>query len=147
MVNYCIMRYNIYKLLILVTCCYILFLTYKQPSFTFKTLFPDNDITYYTKLKLEDGQNFNCAGLYANVDIVGTNIKGESMEVGYEELYVCLSKLKANIFRCEYIHDLNLTMLYGYSPLIEKTLNGINLQIAVYTDHAIIGWPMIYGSF
>ena len=146
-----VMRYNTFKLLVLILCCYMLCLAFNsEQSFSFGRYFPDGEISYYTLTKIEGGQNFDCAGLFCNSQ-TSPNIEvvGESIVVPYEDLHKYISTLNAQIIRKEYLTQLNLTLLYAHSPVIDCKLKDTttNLQIAVYSDHAVIGWPMIYGSF
>ncbi len=74
---------------------------------------------------------------------------GESMVIYNFEAGAAIKTLRATIIKTEVVN--NATIIYANSPLINSsvTIEGkkINLQIANYSDHSVIGWPLILGSF
>ena len=79
-----------------------------------------------------------------------SNILGESITINNFEPASALKELKAKVVKTEYL-ETGATVIYAYSNLIPQSVDveneKINLQIAYYETHSVIGWPLILGSF
>ena len=86
---------------------------------------------------------------FANNDIENNKI-GESIVVENLEVGSALNELKASVLKTEYLDD-GTVVIYAKSSLINESVGlsfgEINLQIATKEDRAVIGWPLIIGSY
>lgn len=75
---------------------------------------------------------------------------GESMTIYNFEPISALKTLQATVIKTETLTD-GTSVIYAYTDLIDKTVDvegkKVNLQLACYEDHTVIGWPLILGSF
>lgn len=103
----------------------------------------------YTANKLSEKSTYT-GNLYVNHELPNTKVLGESMKILNSEPLIALNKLDAQVVKTEYLQT-GASVIYAYSPKIKNTISAynknVNLQIAVYDDYYIIGWPLILGSF
>lgn len=82
--------------------------------------------------------------------VVKGKVIGESVKTTNTELVKLLNDLDARVVKSEYL-DCGAVVISAFSPKIEESImlddKEVNLQIASYTDYAIVGWPVILGSF
>ena len=147
------MRYNITKFLILLMCLYLLVLFFNQydTSFSLSQQVNGTNLLYYTEISASENA-ICCGNLFINTKIENdAKVIGESIEIESEKLESVLKNLKFKFKAKEYIEANNLYVLYGFSDKIPNITHYgnylTNLQIAVYENYCIIGWPMILGSF
>ena len=111
----------------------------------------DGEITVYTNRPIDD-TSIHTGSCYlsttSNYD--KSDIIGESMWIDNFEPISAINELKAEIVDSEYLEN-GVYIIYAYTDLIGKTVTRdnkrVNIQIACYDDHSVIGWPLILGSF
>ena len=135
------------KLIIFLFLISTLFYTHSfNNSFCIKNYFTGEYTAYSSSSNTKDINLGFCS-------ITNTKTKstiGESIICQNLELSAAIKTLKATVLKKEYL-DCNTVVIYGYSPLINKSVNlnnlKVNIQIAVKDNEIIIGWPLILGSF
>ncbi len=96
-------------------------------------------------------KSINLGACYMD-SVVGAkeNVQGESLTLNNFEPIDALRKLNAKVIKVENLEG-GATILYAYSTKIPKSVivedEKVNLQIAHYDSHTVIGWPLILGSF
>ena len=79
-----------------------------------------------------------------------TKIVGESMTIQNFEPIAALKQLDAKLIKTERL-DSGAQVFYAYSNKIKSSVEvdgqKVNLQIAYYDEYAVVGWPLILGSF
>ena len=134
------------KFIVLAVLLLILILNSVQTksNFSLKDYFDFGELTIYSNYKSEILPN-------VSMNTYKGEVIGESLFLKNYEADAILKKLNAQIKFLEYIDNLDLSIIYAYSPIISKTVElkntSINLQIAVANDYLVVGWPMILGSF
>lgn len=114
----------------------------------------DGDIMYtYTNENI-NSTSVKITNTYMSSSAKGANrrnLLGESMYFDNLEVGSAIKTLKLSVKFTEHLKSEHLTIIYGYSPLINTTkyIKGrlINVQIAISSEYTIIGWPAIFGSF
>lgn len=85
---------------------------------------------------------------YGKVDV--KELIGESLTIKNLEVGAALKTLNARVIYSENLAS-GAMVIYAYSPKIHKNVKfnnkKVNLQIAVYNDYSVVGWPLILGSF
>ncbi len=119
-------------------------------DFTLANYFSGNYYAY-TDIKLNSDSTFLGSCYMVNHQIGDvTKLVGESMVINNFEPTAALKKLKAQVRKTEYL-DTGASVIYAYSPLINKEVEidnlKVNIQIACYDEYSVIGWPLILGSF
>ena len=80
----------------------------------------------------------------------GNDVIGESVRVKNFEPISALETLNAELIKTEVL-DTGTVVMYAFTDLIDENVEldgkSVNLQLAVYDDYCIIGWPLILGSF
>lgn len=106
------------------------------------------EYTVYTS-----NQNKNSIDLgfcYMSTEVNVDGVVGESMVVKNLEVSKALKDLNARVVKSEYLEN-GTTVIYAYSHLIDDKVtienNYVNLQIAITGEHAVVGWPLILGSY
>lgn len=139
------------KKLLLVIFMFLILINSKQPNnFSLLDYFTGEYQAYTMQPELEN--NVFLGNCYINYGKINNNnlLIGESMTINNFEPSSALQKLKAIVVKTEYLEN-GATVIYAYSPLINKNvkLNNrkVNLQIAHYEQYSVIGWPLILGSF
>jgi len=108
------------------------------------------DYVSYSSCALNEKSIFT-GSCYINFSKSDKNEKiGESITVKNFEPSAALKELKADVVKTEYLNS-GATVIYAYSKLIPQNVEieneKVNLQIAYYETHSVIGWPLILGSF
>ena len=79
-----------------------------------------------------------------------SNTIGECITINDFEPASALKELKARVVKTEYL-ETGATVIYAYSNLIPRSVcvenEKVNLQIAYYETHSVVGWPLILGGF
>lgn len=139
--------------LFIIIFCGIFFSPNNNRDFSLSKYFSGNTLYTYTSEYINPTST-KITNTYMSSSSTGAtsqNLLGESMYFDNLEVGYALKTLKANVKFTEYLPDEHLTIIYGYSPLINKNKiikdKTINLQIAISSEYAIIGWPVIFGSF
>ena len=103
----------------------------------------------YSNQPLKDNSIYT-GSCYINSEINSKEIIGESITVKNFEPSAAIKELKAKVVKTEYLES-GAIVIYAYSKFIPKSVKleseKVNLQIAYYETHSIIGWPLILGSF
>ena len=80
----------------------------------------------------------------------GEYVIGESMTITNFEPMSALKTLQAQLVKTETLPT-GAQVFYAYSNKINSYVSvggkKVNVQIAYYDDHSVIGWPLILGSF
>ncbi len=139
------------KKLVIIFCLTFIFLS-GQPknNFTLLNYFKGDYSAYTETAVLEDniflGSCYLNKGRIDDLDL----LVGESMVIKNLEAGAVIKLLKANVVKTESLGS-GAVVIYANSPLINKSVRisnqKVNLQIAVYADYSVIGWPLILGSF
>ena len=78
------------------------------------------------------------------------NTIGECITINNFEPSRMIKDLGAQVVKTEYL-ETGTTVIYAYSNLIpgsgEIDNENVNLQIAYYETHSVVGWPLILGGF
>lgn len=130
-----------------------IFFTPHQNNFSLSNYFSGTTMYTYTNECINQTST-KITNTYMSLSSKGAttqNLLGESMFFDNLEVNSALKTLKATVKFTEYLSCEQLTIIYGYSPLIDKNKviknNLVNIQIAISNEYTIIGWPVIYGSF
>ena len=119
----------------------------KQPNFSLLQYF-DGDYFAYTS-SAEIG-SINLGVCFQTTNAKAQNKIGESVTIQNFEPSAAIKTLQAKVVKTEYLQT-GATVIYAYSNIVPTyvELDGehVNLQIAYYETHTIIGWPLIIGSF
>ncbi len=87
---------------------------------------------------------------YVNSKAKDNHVIGESMVIENLEVSSAINQLQARIVKTEYLEN-GTTVIYAYTSLIDDKVKvfdkNVNLQIAIKDSRAVIGWPLILGSF
>lgn len=77
-------------------------------------------------------------------------IIGESLTIQNFEPISALQTLNAKTIKVEQL-ETGATIIYAYTDKINKNVTienqKVNIQIAIYPNYSIIGWPLILGSY
>lgn len=136
------------KFLIVITMFVILLASQNlQNNFTLLDYF-SGEYLAFTQTEHETGKNLGFCYMQTT-KVNSKELVGESLKIENFEPISALKKLNAKIVKTEYVLD--RTIIYAYSPLINKVVTvdnqKVNLQIAQTNDYTILGWPLILGSF
>lgn len=105
---------------------------------------------YYCYTENEPNCSNTDLGFCYMSELPSKNCVGESMTIENFEPVSALSTLNAQIVKTECLEN-GAIVIYAYSELVPNSVkvenNLVNIQIACYDDHCVIGWPLIYGSF
>jgi len=116
-------------------------------TFSLKNYF-NGSYSCYTE-QFVDNNSIDLGFCYLN-NSYNKNALGESVVVNNLQPSEAINKLKANVIKCETL-DNGATIIYAFSSKISSSVNldgfTVNLQIACYDDHCVIGWPLILGSY
>lgn len=110
----------------------------------------DGEYTVYTNVAVNTSSiNLGSCYMTKTNSRIDKSILGEDMKVMNIEIMALLKELNAEIINYDYLEE--AVVISAYSPKIDEYIKvkdrKSNLQIAVYTDYSIIGWPTILGSF
>lgn len=138
------------KLLIVIVVFFILLSsTSVENSFSLNDYF-SGDYTAYSHQKISKESVFlgSCYMTANKVDL--KKVVGESVVLKNYEASQILKTLKAKIVSSEFL-DTGASVIYAYSYLVPRSVKvqnkKVNLQVAIYDDHIVLGWPVILGSF
>jgi len=134
------------KMLILIAI--FIFLVSGVPHKEFSLLdYFEGDYVCYSET--ENNQSLNLGACYMTKENVSNKI-GESLTVQNFEPSSALKELNAKVIKTEVL-DSGAVVIYAYCSQIPRTIelfnSKVNLQIAYYDTHSVIGWPLILGSF
>ena len=120
-----------------------------KKEFTLKD-YMSGEYSVYTENEISDDSIFlGTCYLTKNVAVKG-KVTGESVKTTNTELCKLLNDLEAKVIKTEHL-QCGVVLISAFSPKIEDSVaiddKRVNLQIATYTDYAIVGWPVILGSF
>lgn len=119
----------------------------KQPRFSLLQYFEGDYLAYTTTADID---STNLGICFQTPNTKATNKIGESITIQNFEPANAITTLQAKVVKTEYLST-GATIIYAYSSLVPNsvTVDGkqVNLQIAYYETHTIIGWPLIVGSF
>ena len=107
---------------------------------------------YYAYTQNPASENYIYLGFcYMNKGKVATDeLLGESMVIKNFEPISAIKTLNAKIVKTEVLKN-GAVVIYAYTSLISNNVKIenelVNLQIAYYENHSVIGWPLILGSF
>lgn len=125
----------------------------KPNHFTLTDYFDSGILHIYTKRPINE-TSLALSNIYISSSNDGASagdIVGESLYFTNLEVDAALKKLCAQVKFTEYLSEQRLTTIYAYSKLIHshKFIDKVkvNLQISIADEYAVIGWPVIYGSF
>ena len=137
------------KIIIFLILIMVLFYSHNYKNDFTLTDYFSGDYSYYSNTKNEDSLNLGFCYL-SKTKLKNSSTMGESITCKNLEVANAIKVLNAKVVYTEYFEN-GTTVIYAYSPLINKTVKvknkNINLQFAITNNSTTIGWPLILGSF
>lgn len=108
---------------------------------------------YYAYTMAPASDNFiNLGNCVMNIGELNEDVPiiGESLTIQNFEPISALQTLNAKTIKVEQL-ETGATIIYAYTDKIKKNVTienqKVNIQIAIYPNYSIIGWPLILGSY
>ena len=108
---------------------------------------------YYAYTASPASDNFiNLGSCVMNIGELNENVPiiGESLTIKNFEPISALKTLNAKTIKVEHL-ETGATIIYAYTNKINKNVTienqKVNIQIAIYPNYSVIGWPLILGSY
>ena len=121
----------------------------KNNSFSLLDYFA-GEYSAYSEVKIENKSKTDLGFCFMYNEPVDQGLVGESVKIEDFEVASAIKTLNAKVVKTECL-DNGTVVIYAYTNKINKTVEinnkKVNLQIAHNDEYAIIGWPLILGSF